>query len=413
MKQYILSCYITLFLLSFPVRTYADDNSQADYFHEFVPNMLTYEMRSGWPISSTLVTSFEDLASKLPTSHGSDWVPEALGQLGDKRAIPIVEEKLKQETEITARIRISVGLIILGKVNHYDKVLSGLKAKIPEYPNWVKTNSVPFNPISVAAEAAIKISSYNIKLPPDVINELIRLISHPDGGVGNHVLIALDQTTKNTFFMWSKGEHVFVPGYTLPQMSNGEKDMAKRMLQEAWTEWWSLNKDNYINGKAYVVNGLKMEASWKTQEKMDITLTNMGKRSIRLLVEKEGPHDNKNERLPAWVPTLSLFIGKKRLSQKQPGNMEAACATPQQQSSKSGADKIRRLAHVEWLELKPGDRYKYSFDFMEMFHDAATQLKKNQTERIAISYRRDYPVKEETWVGEVCSDFIGLNTDNN
>jgi hypothetical protein len=49
---------------------------------------------------------------------------------------------------------------------------------------------------------------------------------------------------------------------------------------------------------------------------------------------------------------------------------------------------------------------------MEMFFDAVTQLEKNQTERIAISYRRDYPVKEETWVGEVCSDFIGLNTDN-
>jgi hypothetical protein len=399
----ILCCYSLLLTMLLCTTAFTEEPNQTDFFYDFVPNELTYEMISGGQISNSLITSFKDLAAKLPTEHGIDWVPEALGKLGDKRAIPLLEEKLKQETAITSNIRISVGLIILGELKHYDAILSGLKTEVPQYQKWIETGSVPLNPISAAAEAAVKISAYNIKLPPEVIDELIRLLTHPDNTVQDYARIALDQTTKNSFFLWKQNEDVFKPGYPLPQIPNSKKEIAKKMLQEAWKVWWKENKENYVKEKAYIINGLTMKASWNTKTKMNIALKNISKRSIKLLVEKDGLPKNEQRNIPQWIPTLSLFMGNKRTYQLEPKSFDLTEFGVSQSNT-------TRLAHVEWQILNPGESYEYSFDFIEMFRNVAIQIEESRASKITISYCRAFPVKGETWIGEVSSDPIESNS---
>ncbi|MCK5685240.1 hypothetical protein KAJ27_14010 [bacterium] len=188
--------------------------------------------------------------NKLDTylkSPGDNRGFEAIGLLGDKETVKKLEHWMKSTMRSKIRFSMIFSLIMLGKRNHIQSLLMGLNRKLPEYDRWIKDGNIPLNSNTHCAGLLRKLSEYGIIFDAEHIDKLIQGLDHPHSTVVYDVRYVLNKIFGILFVESTDWIH--------------KPLQARKKYIKAWKQFWTDNRQRFIENKSLIINGLEFNAT--------------------------------------------------------------------------------------------------------------------------------------------------------
>ncbi|MFA5339936.1 MAG: hypothetical protein WC317_07320 [Candidatus Omnitrophota bacterium] len=386
-----------LILVVSPIIVFADNQ-------EFIMN--EYAQIEGTPLIKDKLKKLEYYLSGVEKYNDEQYDYEAIGVLGNKETIKYLKEFLEKNKNNTTyrydsfiRYYIFGSLVMLGEYKYIDYLIEGLSKDIPEYEDWIKKGCINGNANSVCSEVLRRLSVYKVPFGSDQIEKMIKALNHPDHSVNYNIMYVLNKNFGILFVggidnnnLWYKSKEARVPG------------------NKAWEKFWQENKSRYGKNLPLIINGLELQAKFKTDKSIEIVIKNYDDKNINIFMEAPGKIEGKNpNHLQEWLGVIGIIVDGNRKSPIVPRNYIHSCSIRVgiNQGEFSAPLAPDRPVHIEKITIAPGNSYDYVMNLDEAYPDTEFKGKKLRVEYKAITYHADPLAKifrdEKIWEGELQS----------